>query len=220
MPGTGTSNTVQVALYGEYAQARSISTRWRATRHADNRMNRPIVIPGLPSAHGPGLHHGQHVLRPARDRLQGSIWAAALGGFVTPFARLQASTSTQSGFSETGADSLDLTVAQQTTSSLRTVLGAQLGAGIDAAWREKLDLTFRLGWSHEYADTARPVTASFAGAPALSFTTFGAGAARWRGAGLGANTAIAEATVYLRYDGTISGQDSAHAITAGVRMTW
>jgi hypothetical protein len=26
--------------------------------------------------------------------------------------------------------------------------------------------------------------------------------------------------VYLRYDGNISGQDSAHALTAGVRMSW
>jgi len=39
--------------------------------------------------------------------------------------------------------------------------------------------------------------------------------------GLAANTAIAEATsIYLRYEGDISGQDSAHAITGGVRMTW
>jgi outer membrane autotransporter protein len=39
--------------------------------------------------------------------------------------------------------------------------------------------------------------------------------------GLGANTAIAEATqVYLRYEGNIAGQDSAHALTAGLRMTW
>ena len=38
--------------------------------------------------------------------------APTFGGFVTPFARLQASTSTQAGFSETGADSLNLTVAR------------------------------------------------------------------------------------------------------------
>jgi hypothetical protein len=39
--------------------------------------------------------------------------------------------------------------------------------------------------------------------------------------GLGANTAIAEATsVYPRYEGTIAGQDSIQAITAGLRMTW
>ena len=30
----------------------------------------------------------------------------------------------------------------------------------------------------------------------------------------------ATAAVYLRYEGNISGQDSSHALTAGVRMTW
>jgi outer membrane autotransporter protein len=39
--------------------------------------------------------------------------------------------------------------------------------------------------------------------------------------GLSANTAIADATsLYLRYEADISGQDSAQAITAGVRLTW
>jgi hypothetical protein len=36
-----------------------------------------------------------------------------------------------------------------------------------------------------------------------------------------AKTAIADGTsAYLRYEGNISGQDSAHALTAGVRMSW
>jgi hypothetical protein len=39
--------------------------------------------------------------------------------------------------------------------------------------------------------------------------------------GFAANTAVADgASVYLRYEGNISGQDSAHALTAGVRMSW
>jgi hypothetical protein len=39
--------------------------------------------------------------------------------------------------------------------------------------------------------------------------------------GLAANTAIADATsIYLRYEGEVSGQDNAHAFTAGFRMTW
>ena len=39
--------------------------------------------------------------------------------------------------------------------------------------------------------------------------------------GLAATTAVAEAmNVYVRYEGEVSGQDNAHAFTAGVRMTW
>ena len=106
--------------------------------------------------------------------------------------------------------------------TLRSVIGAQIGGSMDLGWREKLFMQLRLGWSHEYADTARPVSATLAGAPAMPFTTFGVAPQRDGVVlGLSANTAIAEATsIYLRYEGDISGQDSAHALTAGVRMTW
>ena len=142
--------------------------------------------------------------------------------FITPFARLQAYTANQNAFTETGAQSLNLSVAQQTTNSLRTVIGAQLGGSMDLGWREKLAMQLRLGWSHEYADVGRPVTAALAGAPAMPFTTWGVSPQRDGVVlGISANTAIAEATsIYMRYEGDISGQDSAHAITAGVRMTW
>jgi len=144
------------------------------------------------------------------------------GTYITPFARMQGYTGTQNGFSETGAQSLNLTVAGQTTNSLRSVLGAQLGGAIDLGWREKLAVQVRLGWNHEYADTARPVTATLAGAPLMPFTTYGVTPTR-DGAlvGFAANTAVADgASVYLRYEGNVSGQDSAHALTAGVRVSW
>ena len=57
---------------------------------------------------------------------------------------------------------------------------------------------------------------------AVPFTVFGAAPTR-DGAVLGfsVSTAIAEAMgVYLRYEGTIAGQDSSHALTAGLRMSW
>ena len=58
------------------------------------------------------------------------------------------------------------------------------GGAMDFGWRKKLAMQFRLGWSHEYADTARPVTASFAGAPVAALHDLRRGAAtRRRGAG-------------------------------------
>jgi hypothetical protein len=39
--------------------------------------------------------------------------------------------------------------------------------------------------------------------------------------GVSANTAVADATsLYLRDEGNISGQDTNHALTAGMRITW
>jgi outer membrane autotransporter protein len=102
------------------------------------------------------------------------------------------------------------------------VIGAQIGGAMDLGWREKLAAQLKLGWSHEFASTDRPVTAAFAGAPAVPFTTFGAAPNR-DGIVLGFNatTAIAERTsIYLRYEGQFSGQDNMQTATVGLRMTW
>jgi outer membrane autotransporter protein len=221
VPGYGTSNTLQFALYGEYAPGAFYLDALAGYGHSDNRMNRPIVIPGLPFR----TAHGYTTANTFFGQLEAGYKLTVVpsfGGFVTPFARLQASTSTQNGFTESGANSLNLTVAAQTTQSLRTVLGTQLGAAIDAPWREKLDVTLRFGWSHEFADTTRPVSAAFIGAPALGFTTFGATAPR-DGAvlGLALKTAIAESTsLYFRYDGDLAGSNTNHVLNAGVRYVW
>jgi outer membrane autotransporter protein len=85
-----------------------------------------------------------------------------------------------------------------------------------------LALQVRLGWSHEYASAPPPVTATLAGAPLMPFTTYGVAPTR-DGAvvGFSANTAVADgASVYLRYEGNVSGPDSAHALTAGLRVSW
>jgi T5SS/PEP-CTERM-associated repeat protein len=221
MPGYGTSNTLQFALYGEYQQDDLYLDVLAGYGHSDNRMTRPIVVPGLPFRSAQGYTVANTFFGQLEAGYKIAV-APSFGGFVTPFARLQASTSTQAGFTETGADSLDLSVAQQTTQSLRTVLGAQLGAAIDAPWRETLNLAMRLGWSHEFADLSRPVTASFVGAPAIGFTTFGAQAPRDGVVlGLSANTTIAERTsVYFRYDGDLAGGNSNHILSGGIRYVW
>ena len=217
----GRTDTFQTGLYGGYSQDKVYADAVIGYAYGYNQMWRNIPIPGLGQRTAQG--------RTGANQFYGQVetgYRFDLGGiaeaFVTPFARLQAYTGTQNAFTETGAQSLNLTVNAQTTNSLRSVMGAQLGGAMDLGWREKLALQFRLGWSHEYADTNRPVTATLAGAPALAFTTFGVAPQR-DGAvvGFSANTAVADATsIYLRYEGDISGQDSAHAITAGVRITW
>jgi uncharacterized protein with beta-barrel porin domain len=80
----------------------------------------------------------------------------------------------------------------------------------------------RLGWQHEYADTARPVTASFAGAPGEAFTVFGATPQRDSAAlSLAASTHVSHTTeLYARYDGDIGNGSENHAFTAGMCATW
>ncbi len=129
---------------------------------------------------------------------------------------------TQNAFSESGAQSLSLNVAQRTTNSLRTTIGADLASSIGLGNEHKVDIDVRLGWQHELANTGRPITAAFAGAPGNSFTVFGATPARDAAVvGFQAVTNIAAATqVYLRYDGGVGGGTDNHALMAGLRMSW
>jgi autotransporter-associated beta strand protein len=219
--GLGRSNTFQVGLYAGFAQDKVYADALIGYAYTWNQMWRNITVPGLQQRTALGQTGANQFYGQIETGYRFDLGTNA-NAFVTPFARLQAYTGTQNAFTETSAQSLNLSVAQQTTNSLRSVIGAQIGGSMDLGWREKLLMQLRLGWSHEYADTARPVSATLAGAPAMPFTTFGVAPQRDGVVlGLAANTAIAEATsIYLRYEGDISGQDSAHALTAGVRMTW
>ena len=219
--GLGRSNTFQVGLYGGFAQDKVYADALIGYAYTWNQMWRNIAVPGLQQRTALGQTGANQWYGQIETGYRFDLGTNA-NAFITPFARLQAYTASQNAFTETGAQSLNLSVAQQQTNSLRSVIGAQIGGSMDLGWREKLLMQLRLGWSHEYADTARPVSATLAGAPAMPFTTFGVAPQRDGVVlGLSANTAIAEATsIYLRYEGDISGQDSAHALTAGVRMTW
>ena len=218
--GLGRSNTFQVGLYGGFAQDKVYADALIGYAYTWNQMWRNITVPGLQQ-------------RTALGQTGANQW---YGQIETGYRLISAPTPTPSSRRSRGCRptpaaerlhrdrraSLNLSVVQQQTNSLRSVIGAQIGGSMDLGWREKLLMQLRLGWSHEYADTARPVSATLAGAPAMPFTTFGVAPQRDGVVlGLSANTAIAEATsIYLRYEGDISGQDSAHALTAGLRMTW
>ncbi|MBV8410645.1 MAG: autotransporter domain-containing protein [Alphaproteobacteria bacterium] len=219
--GQGFTDTVLAGLYGGFAQDALYLDGVVGYAYSAERLSRSIVIPGLAARTATGQTGANQVYGQLEGGYRFDIGTAA-DAFVTPFARLQGFTGTQNGFTEGGAQSLSLNVAAQTTTSLRTVLGAQLGGGMNLGWRDKLNAQLRLGWAHEYADTSRPVVASFVGAPASPFTTYGVSPQRDSAVvGLAANTAIADTTsLYLRYEGNISNQDSSHALTAGVRMTW
>lgn len=219
--GRGTSDSYNFALYASFSPSAFYIDTLAGYGYNDNRMQRQIVIPGLPTRNAQGRTGANQFTAQAETGYKIDIYERAAAS-LTPFVRLQAATVTQNGFSESGANSLNLTVAQQTTNSVRSVLGAELAGFIDAGWRDKLGLQIRLGWAHEYADTSRPMTASFAGAPALGFTVYGAAPQRDAAIlGLAANTSIAEAWgLYLRYDGEVGTGVDNHVFSAGLRMSW
>ena len=187
--------------------------------YANNQAQRQIVVPDLQPRTANGSTGANQFLGQAELGYQVAVYAPA-AATVTPFARLQVMSVNQAAFSEWGANSLSLNVAQQTTNALRSTLGADLGGAIGLANGRSFDMALRLGWLHEYADVARPITAAFAGAPGASFIVYGATPQRDAAViGFQAGTGVSDnAQIYLRYDGDIGSGTDNHALSAGLRL--
>ena len=219
--GQGTTSSYQASLYASFTQGAFYLDGLAGYGYNDNQMTRQIVLPNLAARLAQG--------RTGANQLLGQLEAGYRIGVheqtaasITPFARFQGSTNSQFGFTESGAGSLNLNVAPQTTGSARSVLGAEFAGAFGPDGREKLAVQIRLGWAHEYADTTRPVTASFAGAPGSNFTVFGAAPTRDSATfSLAANTVVAPGTsLYVRYDGETGSGTANHVLNGGLRLTW
>jgi fibronectin-binding autotransporter adhesin len=224
--GNGNADTYSAALYASFTANGSNGgglyvDALAGYAYSDNRMQRVMAIPGLATRIASGQTGANQFLGQIEAGYRMGLLEAAQAT-LTPFVRFQTVAVSQNGFTESGAQSLNLGVAQQNTTSVRTVIGADLGANIPVGMARPLGVTIRLGWAHEYADTSRPMTAAFAGAPAVPFTVYGAQPLRDAAVvGLGLNAQIGASTsIYARYDGEITGRDDTHAISAGFRMTW
>lgn len=219
--GQGWSDSVSVAAYGSFTQAGFYLDALAGYAYSGNQMQRQILIPGLPGRTANGSTGANAFLGQAEAGYKIGVYAPAHAS-ITPFGRLQVASVTQNAFSEWGANALSLNVAQQTTNSLRSTLGADLAASIALDAGRSVDLGLRLGWLHEYADTARPITTAFAGAPSAAFTVWGATPQRDSAViGFSAATAVASnAQLYLRYDGEVGGGTDNHALNLGVRLSW
>ena len=220
--GRGWTDSVSVMAYGSFTQQGFYTDALAGYAWSGNQLQRQILIPGLQPRTANGSTGANQFLGQVEAGYKVPVFAPAFAS-VTPFGRFQVATVNQNGFSEWGsANSLNLTVAQQTTTSLRSTFGAELAGAIGLGDAKTLDLALRLGWMHEYADTGRPITAAFAGAPSNAFTVYGATPQRDAATiGFSASTAIAQATsIYLRYDGAIGSGNDNHTLNVGVRITW
>ncbi|HZB54378.1 MAG TPA: autotransporter outer membrane beta-barrel domain-containing protein, partial [Reyranella sp.] len=219
--GKGWSNTVNVTAYGSFTLDGFYADALAGYAYSNNQLQRQIFIPGLQPMTANGSTGANQFLGQVETGYRIGMFAPA-ATTVTPFARLQVASVNQAAFSEWGASSLSLNVAQQTTNSLRTTFGADLGTAIGLGNQRTLDMGVRVGWLHEYADTGRPMTAAFAGAPANGFTVYGATPQRDSAViGLRASSYVADATqLYFRYDGELGGGSDNHVFNVGVRLSW
>ncbi len=148
---------------------------------------------------------------------------------VIPFGNLTVQALQQDSYSEvarnlaTGALGVTgLNVQGQTTTSVRTVLGAEFRAMLPLDESTVLRPRARLGWAHEF-NTYRASTATFAAlGPGVPFTVQGASPAS---DALVVTAAVevelgAMLRVYAQFDGDLAGTARSYAGTGGVRLNW
>ena len=148
---------------------------------------------------------------------------------LTPFAGLMVQAFRQSGYSETARDletggpgALGLAVQGQTTTSVRSFLGAEARASFTLGDGSVFSPRLRAAWAHEY-NPARSMTAALATlAPASTFTVQGAGAAV-DALVLGAGFDLAltpRVKLFAQFDGDLAANARSFAGTGGVKLTW
>ena len=223
--GNGYTDALSFAVYGSFTQNGSGSGLYvdalAGYANASNRLQRVVSIPNLPTSIASGSTSANQFLGQIETGYKVGLGIGA-NASVTPFGRLQIGTVNQAGFTESGQSFFNLSVASQTTTSVRTTFGADLAASFDLGGGTPLDIGVRLGWMHEFADTSRPMTAAFAAAPGPQFTVWGATPQRDSAViGFSAATAVGERTaLFVAYDGELGGGTDNHQLRAGFRFTW
>ena len=196
--GRGWSDSVSVAAYGSLHARRLLRRCAGGLRLLQQPAAAPDPDPRPAAAHRQRQHRRQPVPRPDRDRLQARRLRAGAGHAhaVRPPAGLDRAPRTASA---NGARSRSTSASRSRPPTRCAPPSAPNSAARSAsAATRTLDLALRLGWQHEFADTGRPITAAFAGAPANAFTVYGATPQRDCAViGFSASTAIADGDLGL-----------------------
>jgi outer membrane autotransporter protein len=140
---------------------------------------------------------------------------------VGPIAALQYTYANVNGFSEDGSLA-PLQIQSDSADSLRSDVGFR----IFYQWqigKILVEPSLKAAWEHEYLYSALPVTASFAGIPGPSATSFGPSEGHDSAiisAGVSAQWTPAM-TIYVNYDGQLGrGNYDSNAVTGGVRISF
>lgn len=124
------------------------------------------------------------------------------------------------GFTETGADSLNLAVDDKSFTALRSSLGARASYPLQLTDSGiELEPYAAAYWQHDFRNGAVPVEARFSGIGIdVRGTEVGLDAAVLQ---LGAAAVLNDQfTLFAGYDAELRSRQTDHAITAGMRYRW
>jgi hypothetical protein len=220
LPGDGHLETATALLHGRYAAA-----PWHVEVAAGygrgwGEMTRAIAFPGVTRT--ASARPDAHLL--IANVESGRRIALDTATALTPFIGFEGVAILRPAFAESGAGAANLHVQRETTASARGTLGLELARSF-AISGDRVDrplhLALRAGWSHDFADTRRTITASLEGTPDVAFTVEGARPGR-DAAALGAGLALTLGAIdlVLRYDGLIGNGTGAHALSIGGRVAF
>ena len=141
---------------------------------------------------------------------------------VQPFGAIEYVNLHQGGFTESGAQSVDLTTGSVNANSLRGLLGARLTSYYPAYNGGWVSLEGRALWRHEFLDEDRVLGAGFAGQTAAGFVVRGVNVAQDAAIlGSGATFCLPwGTTIYTNYDLLLSDGYSAHTGSGGLTFVW
>lgn len=211
--GSGTSDTVFVALRGQTSFDRGYVEGAVAYGRSDITTDRTVTIAGA-------------------DRLIGETTATSLAAHIeagyhmgnfTPFVGLRAKSVTTQAYSESavsGSSTYALRYDEETYTSLRTELGVSMQWPVDPAVSGTPAFGLRAAWAHELSSN-EPGTRSFLTIPGVAFPISGATRDRdslilAASVGVGASNGLyVDGAVNTEYSG--NSQDFGGSLTAGYR---
>jgi len=154
--------------------------------------------------------------------LEGGYTYFARNTNIQPLASLHVAHLYQESYTESGADSLNLAVDDQETTSIRSALGLRLSKEHKRKSDTTLTYEARALWAHEFSDDDHMVSARFTGSTAGSFHVKGDRPDRDSAIlGLGLNARMKNnLSLYAHYDADLSRDHTANAIMAGLAYRW
>ena len=171
--GKGWSNTLNVTAYGSFTMAASMPMRWRATPIPTTSCSGRSSSPACSRCTANGSTGANQFLGQVETGYKIGVFAPA-ATTVTPFARLQPATSTRR------RSGMGRQLPQPERGATDDQLGAHDASAPISPAPSASATSARSTWGcasagcTSIADTGRPMTAAFAGAPANGFTVYGA----------------------------------------------
>ncbi len=218
LSGNGTINSFAVIPYARYSPGPWYFEGAVGYGYNSTQIDRGITFPGVARTTS-GSPSGSALLSQAETGYRIDLHARSS---VTPFAALQVLVVGQQAFGESGAGAIDLSVADKTTTSARTILGAEVTQALPMAKSVPVSLTGRLGWAHEFANTDRTATSSLIGTPsATPFTITGAQALKDAATfAVGIASSQPGFGAFIRYEGSAASRSLIQGGSAGLRFTF